>query len=472
MGKTKIICTLGPAVDDEGILRRLIINGMDVARFNFSHGTHDEHKVRMDRLKRLRDEMGKPVAILLDTKGPEIRLKKFENGEVSLVEGQKFSLIGDSDLPGNENQVGITYFDLPRHLSKGDKILVDDGKVELEVCNILHGSIECVAKNSGVLKDKKSMNIPGVSIPMDYIREIDREDILFGISQNIDYVAASFVRTGRDVEDLRTLLDSNGGERIKIISKIENIQGLNNLDEIIRLSDGVMVARGDLGVEIPFRDVPALQKKIIRHCLRQGKIVVTATQMLESMTFSPRPTRAEVSDIANAVYDGTTSIMLSGESASGKYPAEAVRTMAEVAEATENSIDYGKDMKKNFRIMDQSIKETICKVACDAAEYVGAKAIVTVTRSGLTAFLISGFRPSCTVIAAVVDERGMRQLSLAWGVHPVKANEQETVDKLFEHAKEEALKTDHVEVGDTIVIVSGSGTTSGNVSDTIRICKL
>jgi len=472
MRKTKIICTLGPAVDSEEMLVKLIENGMDVARFNFSHGTHAEQEKRMNRLKKIRNEMDQPIAILLDTKGPEIRLKNFENGEVKIKAKQNFVLDSDKNTLGTEERVGISFGNLGTYLKTDDQILIDDGKIEMRVFSIDGDSIKCKVINGGVLKNHKSLNIPNVNIPMEYVSEVDQRDIIFGIKHEVDYIAASFVRSPKDVIEIRYLLRENGGEDIKVISKIENTQGVKNLDEIIRLSDGIMIARGDLGVEVPFKDVPALQKMIIEKCKNAGKLVITATQMLESMTFSPRPTRAEVSDIANAVYDGTTAIMLSGESASGKYPSEAVKTMSDIAEATEKSIDYTGHFRRNTKIVEKTIKDATCKVACEASEYVGAKAIVTVTRSGKTGYMLSGFRPDCTIIAAVVDPRGMRQLSLAWGVKSVVAVEQGTVDELFEYAKLEALSTGLVNVGDKVVIVTGSGTTKGNVSDTIRICEL
>lgn len=472
MRKTKIICTLGPAVDSDEMLKKLIENGMNIARFNFSHGTHAEQKERMDRLKRIREDMKVPVGILLDTKGPEIRLKNFAEGEIKVRSKQIFTLDSDKETPGNSERIGISFGNLGMYLKTDDQILIDDGKIELRVVKIEGDSIRCRVMNGGVLKNHKSLNIPNVSIPMDYISEVDKRDILFGIEQDVDYVAASFTRSPRDVIEMRYLLNQNGGENIKLICKIENTQGVKNLDEIIRLSDGIMIARGDLGVEVPFKEVPALQKMIIEKCIQAGKLVVTATQMLESMTLSPRPTRAEVSDIANAVYDGTTAIMLSGESASGKYPAEAVFTMAEIANATEKSIDYNKIHNKYSKIVEKTIKDATCKVACEAAEYLGASAIVTVTRSGKTGFMLSGFRPECPIIAAVVDPKGMRQLNLAWGVTSIEASEQETVDALYEYAKQEALSSGIVHNGDKIVIVTGSGTTKGNVSDTIRICEL
>ena len=339
MRKTKIICTLGPAVDDEKKLAKMIQAGMDCARFNFSHGTHEEQKIRMDRLRKVSKELDIPVAILLDTKGPEIRLKDFEKGSVVLEKGQTFTLDTDSYTPGNKNRIGLSYDKLSQFVTVGADILIDDGKIALEVTAIEGDNVICKVINGGKISNRKSINLPNQNIPMPYISAIDKADILFGISQNVDFIAASFVRNGDDVKKLRKLLKDNGGEHIQIISKIENGQGVKNLEEIIELSDGIMVARGDLGVEISFEKIPAIQKQLIEACNAKGKIVITATQMLESMTQNPRPTRAEVSDVANAIYDGTTAIMLSGESAAGQYPVEAVKTMSKIAQTAEADID-------------------------------------------------------------------------------------------------------------------------------------
>lgn len=472
MRRTKIICTLGPAVDDDGILREMMKRGMDCARLNFSHGNHAEQKERMDRVKRLREEMGLPIPILLDTKGPEIRVTSFENGRVELKEGQTFTLDTDQELPGNEDRVSLTYVGLAKYLHRGDRILIDDGKIAMEVIEINSTQIVCQVQNGGTISNHKSINIPGVDIPMPYLNDVDKADILFGIEQEVDFIAASFVRSVDDVRQLRHFLEDNDGQEIKIISKIENMQGVKNLNEIIDLSDGIMVARGDLGVEIPFKNLPAIQKTMIEKCYRAGKIVVTATQMLESMTKSPRPTRAEVSDVANAIYDGTSAIMLSGESAAGDYPCEAVQTMAEIAEAAESSINYKTDFVINDCNLDKNIRDTICKAACGAADYMDAKAIVTVTRTGTTAAFISDFRPNCPIIAETVNARGMRQLNLAWGVLPVQAKEQPSIDKLLDYAKQRAMDTCLVHRGDSIIIVTGSDVSKSNVSDTIRICTL
>lgn len=466
MRKTKIICTLGPAVDEEEVLKRLMKNGMNVARFNFSHGTHEEQKVRFDRVKKLREELNLPVAILLDTKGPEIRLKNFEDGKVILEEGQTFTL-SVGDFPGTKDKVALTYPKLAEGVEVGNRILIDDGKIAMNVTAIEGDDVVCTVINGGIVSNHKSINVPNVVIPMPYISPVDKEDILFGIAQEVDYIAASFVRTADDVNRLRNLLQANGGEKIKIISKIENIQGVNCIDEIIEASDGIMVARGDLGVEIPFKELPGLQKSMIEKCVTKGKLVVTATQMLESMTHSPRPTRAEVSDVANAIYDGTTAIMLSGESAAGQYPAEAVKTMAEIAEATERCIDY-KNMK-SYYTLPKDVANAVAVSACKAANTLNAKAIVALSRSGATAEIIAHYRPECPIISAVVDSQAMRQLNLSFGVLPVQATEQHFSTDLVEYAVRKAMETGYVSDGDTIVIVAGTSRQEGKPSNMMQV---
>ena len=472
MRKTKIICTMGPAVDSDEAIRALIGGGMDCARFNFSHGSHEEQKTRMDRVKRISAEMNVPVALLLDTKGPEIRLKDFEEGSVVLEPGQTFALTASSE-PGTAEGIGISYPHLAAAVTIGTRILIDDGKIAMFVERIEGSSVICRVINGGKVSNRKSINIPNLNIPMPYISETDRSDILFGISQDVDFIAASFTRTADDIHKLRKLLDDNGGRRIQIIAKIENTQGIENLDQILELADGIMVARGDMGVEIPFRLLPGIQKEIIHKCYLAGKHVVTATQMLESMTHSPRPTRAEVSDVANAIYDGTTAIMLSGETAAGDYPTDAVRTMAEIAEATESNIDY----KKQFSELHESLcLEKIPAVAVGisaitSANYLDAKAIVAVTRTGRSARMIADYRPASPVIAPTVDQKAIRQLNLTWGVYPFQAKEQESADDLFCHAEEIALSSGIVEEGDTIVI-SGGPHEKNSAIDMMRIVKL
>ncbi len=455
MRKTKIICTLGPASDGEGILEQLMLSGMDCARFNFSHGTHADHKARMDRVKSLRKKHGLHTAIMLDTKGPEIRLGKFQGGEAVLQKGQEFTFRASSG-PGDATRVQISFPRLAENVAPGARILVDDGKVAFTVTAVRGTDVVCQALNGGRLTDRKSINLPNSDIDMPYISEADRSDLLFGISQDVDFVAASFVRRAQDVHDLRALLRENGGGSIRIISKIENMRGIENLEEIIEASDGVMVARGDLGVETPFEEIPAIQKRVIDRCYRRGKQVVTATQMLESMVSNPRPTRAEVSDVANAVYDGTTAIMLSGESASGLYPVESLRAMADIACATERSIDYRHRYIVNKLDINDDIPNAVCNCACLASFTLDVAAVIAVTRTGRTARDLSNHRPLCPIIAPCMDEKSCRQLSLAWGVYPILAEEQFNTDKLLAHAVERAKETGLAKSGDLVVMASAA----------------
>lgn len=469
--KTKIICTLGPAVDSDEMIRALIENGMDCARCNFSHGTHEEQKMRMDRVKRVRKELGREIPILLDTKGPEIRVKDFENGSTILEEGQDF-ILTTGELLGTKEKVALTYGNLYKYAKIGTRILIDDGKIAIDVKEISGKDLVCKVVNGGKISNHKSINIPNIVIPMPYINEADKSDILFGIEQEVDFIAASFVRSADDIKKLRSLLHANGGDGIQVIAKIENLEGIHNLEEIIDLSDGIMVARGDLGVEIPFKHLPALQKDMIERCYRKGKHVITATQMLESMTQNPRPTRAEVSDVANAIYDGTTVIMLSGESAAGEYPIEAVRTMAEIAKSTEDSINYEKRFMKRQVVLEKSFPNAIAMAACLAANHLNAKAIIVVSRSGRTAQMIADYRPNCGIIAAIVSERGTRQLNLAFGVRAVPAEEQQSADLLFEHAVQKAKETAEFQKGDTVVIVAGETAREAAPSNMLKIYQM
>ena len=468
MRKTKIICTLGPAVDDDIMITKLIQAGMDCARLNFSHGTHEEQKARIDRVRRICHEIDMPVAILLDTKGPEIRVQTFENGSVILEKGQTFTLDTNKDIPGDNTRVALTYDKLSKYVSEGSTILIDDGKIGLKVIKTTGDKVVCKVTNGGKISNRKSINLPTQEIPMPYISETDKADILFGISQNVDYIAASFVRTPDDVKKLRKLLNDNGGSHIQIISKIENGQGVNNLEEIIDLSDGIMVARGDLGVEIAFEKIPSLQKRMIDLCNHKGKIVVTATQMLESMTQNPRPTRAEVSDVANAIYDGTTVIMLSGETAAGSYPIEAVKTMAKIATAAENGIDYYTAFVRDHNLMDPTVINAVCASAYSAAEYLDASAIIVMTRSGRTASTLSSFHPPCPIIAVTAEKKGMHQLKLAWNVHPLSATELDSPDALLEYALEKARSSRLVKKGDRVIAILASSLEGDN--NIMRIC--
>lgn len=470
MRKTKIICTLGPAVDSDERITQIINAGMDCARLNFSHGTHEEQEVRLNRVRRIAGELNRHIPILLDTKGPEIRLKDFENGSVVVEKGSLFTFDTDKETPGTKERIGLTYDKLAKNVEAGTKILVDDGKIELKVTAIKGSKVICKVVTGGKLSNHKSINIPNVEIPMPYLNDVDKSDLLFGIEHNVEYIAASFVRCADDLKKLRKFLKDNGGQDIKVISKIENGQGINNFDEILELSDGIMVARGDMGVEINFEKIPAIQKMMIEKCNREGKIVVTATQMLESMTENPRPTRAEVSDVANAIYDGTTVIMLSGESAAGRHPVEAVRTMANIAVNAENTINYYEKYVDSSADMEPNLKNAICASAYNAAKYLDAKAIVVLTRSGATANILSRFHPECPVIAATISERGRNQLNLVWGITPVAAENLDSADKFVEYAVSKAVESRLVKRGDNIVVILASDLESDD--DTMRICTI
>ena len=464
MRKTKIVCTMGPSTDKDDVLRQLMLEGMNVARCNFSHGSYEEHKKRMDRIKKFRKELGLPVAILLDTKGPEVRLKSFKDGKVVLEEGQLFTLTAD-EVEGTKEKVSVTYSRLYEDLEEGMKVLIDDGLIEMKVEKVDRNSIICRVINGGTISNNKGVNVPEVDLSMPYISDKDREDILFGISQDVDFIAASFVQKKEDILQLRKLLEKNGGEEIKIISKIENAQGVANIDDIIEVSDGIMVARGDMGVEIPCEEVPVIQKKIIKKAYRAGKQVITATQMLESMIKNPRPTRAETTDIANAVYDGTSAIMLSGETAAGAYPVEALKTMVRIAERTEEDVDYRKRFFEYDRKVNPDITDAICHATCTTAHDLNAKAIVTVTKSGRSGRMISRYRPECDIISCATTEKVCRQLALSWGVTPILIKEEKEVFDLFDKAIQAAVKADLLKKGDLTVITSGvpigiSGTTN------------
>ena len=465
MRKTKVICTLGPAVYSEETLRELILAGMNCARFNFSHGTHESHLATLVRLRRVRDELGAPVATMLDTKGPEIRIKSFAGGPVTLVKDQDFTLTTE-DVPGDEHQVSVTYENLHNELAPGCRVLVDDGLVELQVQKIEGRRILCTVDNGGVLSNNKSINIPDVHIQLPSLTEKDKEDLKFAVEQDYDFIAASFVRKASDVEDIRACLREYGGESIRIISKIENREGVENLDAIIAASDGIMVARGDLGVEIPAHEVPILQKKMIKAGTRAGLPVITATQMLDSMIRNPRPTRAEVSDVANAVFDGTSCVMLSGETASGKYPIEALKTMVDTAVAAEGAIDYWGRFRESALLPGvSSISDAITHSCCLTAMDLGASAILAATKTGYTAKVISRFRPGCPIIAVCQSEKTRRQLAISWGVHPLLTGEVDSTDRLFSMTVDVARKEGVVQPGETVVITAGvpigkSGTTN------------
>ncbi len=475
--KTKIVCTLGPATDDEAVLRRLIAEGMNVARFNFSHGTHEEQAKRLEMLIRLREEAHAPVAALLDTKGPEIRLKDFRDGRAELVNGQTFTLTTE-DIVGDASRVSITYQDLPQDVRPGNRILIDDGLIEMEVKEIrpaegagerTEGSmpmdIVCTVLNGGPVSNKKGVNVPNVQLSMPYISEKDYSDIVFAVEKGYDFIAASFVRTASDVLEIRRILEEKGGEEILIISKIENMQGVQNIDEIIRVSDGIMVARGDMGVEIPLEDVPVIQKMIIHKVSEAGKMVITATQMLDSMMKHPRPTRAEATDVANAIYDGTSATMLSGETAAGLYPVEAVKTMVRIALRTERDINYLRRFRQRETMSNPDVTNAISHATCMMAADLNAAAIITVSKSGRTARMISKYRPDSPIIGGCMDERVYRQLALSWGVVPLLLEEKNQAEELFDYAVDTAEAAGVIEKGDVVVLTAGvplgvSGTTN------------
>ncbi len=453
MRKTKIICTIGPASESEEKLRELMLAGMNVARFNFSHGTHEEHKKKFDRVIKVSNELGLPVATLLDTKGPEIRLRDIEGGKTELVSGQKFILTTDEIL-GNNEKVSITYPNLKNDISAGTTILIDDGLIEMVVDEIDEADIICTVINGGQISNHKGVNVPGAALSMPYISDVDKSDIMFGCDMGFDFLAASFVRCREDILEVRKILDEHNSH-MKIIAKIENMQGIRNLEDILTVSDGIMVARGDMGVEIPMEEVPVVQKRMIKMAEAQGKHVITATQMLESMIKNPRPTRAEATDIANAIYDGTTAIMLSGESAAGRYPVEAVKTMAKIAERTEQDIDYAGRMKRKENIDSFDVTTAISHATCTTAIDLKATAIITVTISGFTAGMISRYKPSCPIIACSVSPKICRQLSLSWGVIPIWIARESSTDDLFEEAVRAAEKAGYIKKGDKVVLTAG-----------------
>ena len=452
--KTKVICTLGPAVDNEEMMRKLIRSGMDAARFNFSHGSHEEHLGRLNKLKAVRDSMSRPVATILDTKGPEIRIKSFDVKKIDLEAGNIFTLT-TADEVGNASRVSVTYPQLHQEVTPGMEILIDDGLVALKVEEIQGQDIRCVVENGGSLSANKSINIPGVHIHLPALTEKDISDLEFAVKNDFDYIAASFVRRAADVQAVREVLDSFGGQDVKIISKIENQEGVDNIDEILEASDGIMVARGDLGVEIPAARVPILQKQIIRKGLKVGKPIITATQMLDSMIRNPRPTRAEVSDVANAVFDGTSCVMLSGETAGGKYPLEALNAMVGIVEEAEQSINYWRQFQKHRVTPEPNINDAITHTCCLTAMDLDAKAILAATNSGRTARMICRFRPACPVAALTMQEKVRRQLAISWGVYPFLTGEVNSTDRIFSLSVECAVKEGLVKNGDTVVITAG-----------------
>ena len=476
MRKTKIICTLGPATDP--VLPELIKAGMNVARMNFSHGSHEEHKARMDAVKAARKELGMPVGIMLDTKGPEIRTKTYKDGKIEIVEGQDFTLT-TRDIEGDNTIVSITYEGLPQDVKPGTRILIDDGLVAFEVKEIKDGTdIVCKALNGGPLSNRKSINVPGIKLNMKFISDKDREDIEFGLTQDIDFIAASFTRCAQDVRDIKAILKAHGKEDVQIICKIENMEGVNNVQEILDEANGIMVARGDLGVEVPFEELPEIQKSIIKTCISRGKRVVTATQMLESMAKNPRPTRAEVSDVANAVYDGTSAIMLSGETSVGKYPVETVATMSRIAENAESTIHY--DRRRTTRLEFQNMNvggdpktNAIAHATCSTTHDLGSKCIVAFTDSGSTARAVSTYRPGAPIIGATPSEKTYNRLTMSWGVIPMLVPNRPSSDaELFELAAKVAVEAAGLKSGDIMTVTAGVPVGKINYTNSLRVLQL
>lgn len=455
MRKTKIVCTIGPATDDDAVMREIMLAGMNVARFNFSHGDYEMHKKRFEQVTRLREELNLPIATMLDTKGPEIRLGKFkDNKPVEIFSGDTFILTTE-ECECTAEKACITFKGLPQDISIGTAILINDGVIELRAEKITATDIVCRVINGGILSNNKGINVPGVELSMPYLSDRDMSDLEFGSKLGYDFIAASFVRSSADINYLKKFTKSLGWTTPRIIAKIENMDGVNNIDEIIDAADGIMVARGDMGVEIPFEQIPAIQKEIIAKGYLAGKQVITATQMLESMITNPRPTRAEITDVANAIYDGTSAIMLSGETAAGKHPVEAVKTMALIAETTEKDINYISRMTKRPVSIEKNLTNAISHAAVTTAHDIGAKAVITVTKSGSTARNLSKYRPSCMIIGCTPSETVLRQMSMSWGVVPVMMDEKENTDELFRSAIDAAVEHGLLEKGDIAVLTAG-----------------
>ena len=469
--KTKIICTLGPATEDEAVLRRLMLGGMNAARFNFSHCTHEDAAKKLEAVTRLRRELGLPIATILDTKGPEIRVKTFQNGPIELEAGATFTLT-TREVEGDDKIVSITYKDLPKDLKAGARVLIDDGLVEMRADHVSETDIVCTVLNGGRVSNHKGINVPGVQLSMPYLSESDKNDLEFAAKMGFDFIAASFVRTSADIDYLRKYTQSLGWFDVRIIAKIENVEGVRNIDEILEASDGIMVARGDLGVEIPFEQIPSVQKQLIRKGYQAGKQVITATQMLESMITNPRPTRAEITDVANAIYDGTSAIMLSGETAAGAFPVEVVRTMDLIARTTEDDIDY-KGMHSASRTKKNAdIANAIAHATVTTAHDLDAAAILTVTMSGVTAREISKYRPCCPIISCTVSERVQRQMNLSWGVYPMLVDEVANTDALFDSSIHAALRSDMVNKGDIVVITAGAPVGVSNTTNMMKVERI
>jgi len=471
MRRTKIVCTIGPSSQDEETLRKIIMAGMNVARFNFSHGDQQEHGKKLERIRRISRQLQLPVAVLLDTRGPEIRLGNFAKGSVQLQTGQRFILTAD-EVSGTDKKVSITYKNLINDVTPGQDVLLDDGLIGMRVEEVKGSDIICTVLNGGPVSDKKGVNVPGAKLSMPFIDEKDRDDIIFAIEQGFDFIAASFVRTKEDILALREILDAHNS-RIQIIAKIESLQGIENMGEILEAADGIMVARGDMGVEIPMEEVPIVQKKLITLAVHAGKHVITATQMLDSMIKNPRPTRAETTDVANAIYDGTTAIMLSGETAKGAYPVEAVETMARIAERTEQDIDYCAQRKKNDAVL--FVKDTtsaICHGTCNIASELHAKAIITVTMTGFTSAMIARYKPGCPIISCTTSRLVWRQMNLQWGVSPLLIPQENTAEDLFREALAAAVEAGFVQTGDTVVLTAGLPLGEAGRTNMLRVVEV
>ena len=467
MRKTKIICTIGPASENEETLTQMCLAGMNVARLNFSHGTYPEHEKKIELIKRVREKLDLPIAIMLDTKGPEYRIKTFASGKVTIQEGADFTFTVD-EVEGDETRVSVNYKDLAKDLNTDDIVTVNNGMVKFRVVEIQGNDIHCKCLVGGTLSNRKSMSFPNKVMSGPYLSEQDKADLIFGVEHGVDYVAASFVSTKQDVLDIRKLLDSHGGSDIEIIAKIENRAGVDNVEEICSVCGGIMIARGDLGVEIPYVEVPSVQKKLTRKCRMLGKRVITATEMLESMIQNPRPTRAEISDVANAVYDGTSCIMLSGESAAGKYPVEAVKAMAEIAEYTEQHTDY-KHRFLSTEFVGQNNLDCISHAVCAMALDMNAKAIVVCSVSGKTAMLVSRFRTPVNIIGMTTDRKIWRRLSMSWGVTPVMAEQFPSMDVMFYYAKKATANILNLQSGDNILLTGGPINGRSGNTDTIKV---
>lgn len=474
MRKTKIIATLGPATDDDQVLRELMLAGVNVCRFNFSHGSYEDHQTRFEQVVRIREELGLPVATMMDTKGPEIRLGRFENDEpIDIFDGDTFTLTTE-DCIGNNEKSSISFKGLPDDLKVGDTIFINDGLIELKTLDITETDIRCKVIHGGTLSNNKGVNVPNVSLSMPYLSDKDMNDLIFGAKMGFDFIACSFVRTAADVDYLRKFTKSIGWATPRLIAKIENMEGVNNIDEIIHTADGIMVARGDMGIEIPFEQIPAIQKDLIRKGYMAGMQVVTATQMLESMISNPRPTRAEITDVANAIYDGTSAIMLSGETAVGKFPVDTVKTMSSIARTTEKNIDYKNLLHEREASYDTDLNITnaISHATVTTAHDLDAKAIITVTKSGTTARRISKFRPSCPILSGSTSERVCRQMNLSWGVTPMLIEEKNNSDELFEHSVEVAKSNGYVSDSDVVVITAGIPLGKAGTTNMLKVTKV